>query len=126
MALDKQSAGLDITGAYINNLISEQSWYKENSNTIAVIGGFIATAIAYFGSLPIADDPKIQAAIFVIGFILTIFGVKMTPNGFSKSQVKKIANARADYLAEQPLVVPEDEDEGNVDQELAAYIQARE
>lgn len=123
MALDKQSAGLDITGAYINNLISEQSWYKENSNTIAVIGGFVATAIAYFGSLPIAADPKVQAVIFVVGFLLTIFGVKKTPNGFSKSQVKKIANAQADYLSSQPLVV---HDEGDVDQELAAYIQARE
>lgn len=105
MAINNNTALIDVTGAFINKKFQEQSWFKENSNFITSLGGFVATVVAWASTQPFAVDPRVQAAILLVGFILTTLGVKVTPNGISKSQMKKISQANADYVDSQPLVV---------------------
>ncbi|WP_339016788.1 hypothetical protein R3O64_09635 [Corynebacterium hesseae] len=105
MAIDNNSALLDATGAFINQRFQEQSWFKENSNFITSAGGFLATLVAWAATQPFADDARVQVAILLVGFVLTTLGVKVTPNGISKSQMKKFSQANADYVDSQPLVV---------------------
>lgn len=106
MAYDKDNALLDVTGAYINRKFNEQSWYQENANTITTIVGFLATVLAWAAAQPFALDPRWEIGITLAGFLLTVFGVKNTRNGFSKSQVAKIGQAQADFVDTQKLVVP--------------------
>ena len=105
MAYDKDNALLDVTGAYINRKFNEQKWYQENSNTVTTVVGFLATVLAWVATQPFALDPRWEIGITFAGFVLTIFGVKKTRNGFSKSQIAKVGQAQADFVDSQPLVV---------------------
>lgn len=105
MAIDKSNSLLDITGKYINRRFQEQSWFQRNANTITTAGGFVATVLAWLVSQPFASDPRVQFAVLIVGFLLTVFGVKKTPNGISASQVKKFNAERARVIGETPLVV---------------------
>lgn len=105
MAYDKENALLDVTGAYINRKFNEQAWYQENSNTVTTVVGFLATVLAWVAAQPFALDPRWEIGITFAGFILTIFGVKKTRNGFSKSQIAKVGRAQSDFVDSQPLVV---------------------
>lgn len=105
MALDTNSAALDVTGAYIHSQFAKQSWYKENANFITTLGGLLATVVAWAASQPFADAAWIQVLILVAGFVLTTLGVKVTPNGISKSQIRKVSNAQAAHVDSTPLVV---------------------
>ncbi|MDU3076419.1 MAG: hypothetical protein E7B29_08905 [Mixta calida] len=99
---------VDGLARYLNDEINKQPWYKRNANTITAVGGFIATLIAALATTPFAADPRFQLAVFVVGFILTIFGVKVTPNGFSRSQQSKIAAAHAAAIDSVPLAPEND------------------
>lgn len=105
MAYDKDNALLDVTGAYINRKFNEQKWYQENSNTVTTVVGFLATVLAWVAAQPFALDPRWEVGITLAGFVLTIFGVKKTRNGFSKSQIAKVGRAQADFVDSQNLVV---------------------
>lgn len=115
MALDSNNALLDATGAFINKKFQEQSWFKENSNFITSAGGFLATLVAWAATQPFAEDARVQMAILLVGFILTTLGVKVTPNGISKSQMKKFNSVSAGYVDSQHLVVDEPEQEKPVE-----------
>ena len=116
---------VDGLARYLNDEINKQPWYKRNANTITAIGGFIATLIAALASTPFGADPRFQLAIFVVGFILTIFGVKVTPNGFSRSQQAKIAAAHAaaiDAVPFHPVTeAPKEPEKVSLEDEIANY-----
>ena len=109
----------DIAASYINSRFAEQKWYQENANFITSAAGLVATILAWLVTQPIAEDPKVQMGILVAGFICTTLGVKVTKNGFSKSQVAKVNNVVAQNIDATPLipvspepdieVVPEDD-----------------
>lgn len=109
----------DIAASYINTRFAEQKWYQENANFITSAAGLVATILAWLVTQPIAEDPKVQMGILVAGFICTTLGVKVTKNGFSKSQIAKVNNAVAQNIDATPLipvspepdieVVPEDD-----------------
>lgn len=133
MAYDKANELLDVTGAYINRKFNEQKWYQENSNTVTTFVGFLATVLAWAAAQPFALDPRWEIGITFAGFVLTIFGVKTTRNGFSKSQIAKVSQAQADFVDSQNLVVategrhraPEDPAD-TLAYEVAAYNATRE
>lgn len=70
--MDKSNSLLDITGNYINRKFQEQSWFQRNANTITTAGGFVATVLAWLVSQPFASDPRIQFAVLIVGFLLTV------------------------------------------------------
>lgn len=105
MAINNESALLDVTGAFINKKFQEQSWFRENSNFITSAGGFLATLVAWAAAQPFAADARVQVIILLVGFVLTTLGIKVTPNGISKSQMRKFSQANAEYVDSQPLVV---------------------
>lgn len=128
MALDSNNALLDATGAFINKRFQEQSWFKENSNFITSAGGFLATLVAWAAAQPFAADARVQVVILLVGFVLTTLGVKVTPNGISKSQMQKIGQAAAYHIDATPLAVlepkqsePEDDAE-NAPDDLEAMV----
>ena len=102
----------DIAASYINSRFAEQKWYQENANFITSAAGLVATILAWLVTQPIAEDPKAQMGILVAGFICTTLGVKVTRNGFSKSQVAKVNNVVAQNIDATPLIpVVEEPDE---------------
>lgn len=127
MAVSNNAALIDVTGAFINKKFQEQSWFKENSNFITSVGGLLATLVAWAASQPFAVDARVQAVILLVGFVLTTLGVKVTPNGISKSQMKKFSQASAEYVDSQPLVVeqPTHQDDGpeNASDVLSAMVE---
>lgn len=121
----------DIAASYINSRFAEQKWYQENANFITSAAGLVATILAWLVTQPIAEDPKVQMGILVAGFICTTLGVKVTKNGFSKSQIAKVNNAVAQNIDATPLIpVVEDpyeeeqfvEDDGTAE-ELALQVE---
>lgn len=106
MALDAENKLVDLTGEYIHRRVAEQSWFQKNANTVATAGGFVATLLAWVVSQPFAADPRVQTAVLIVGFLLTVFGVKKTPNGWSQSQLEKVRNHRAKVIGETKLAVP--------------------
>ena len=94
----------DIAASYINSRFAEQKWYQENANFITSAAGLVATILAWLVTQPIAEDPKVQMGILVAGFICTTLGVKVTKNGFSKSQVAKVNNVVAQNIDATPLI----------------------
>ncbi|MDK8478920.1 hypothetical protein QP927_08585 [Corynebacterium pseudodiphtheriticum] len=106
MALDAENKLVDLTGEYIHQRVVEQSWFQKNANTVATAGGFVATVLAWVVSQPFAADPRVQTAVLVVGFLLTVLGVKKTPNGWSESQLEKVQNHRAKVIGETKLAVP--------------------
>lgn len=118
MALNRENALLDIAGAYFHKLYQEQSWAQRHSNTVTTIVGALVTLSAYFGSMPFAEDPRVQAVIAVVGFIGTVVGVSKTKNGISKSIMDKVAAAQVEHVATTPLIP---RTENNLDAEVVAY-----
>lgn len=103
MALNQENQLLDITGEFIYRRLREQPWYKANANTVTTVGGFVATVVAWAASQPFAASPGVQVGILIVGFLLTVFGVKQTKNGFSASQVAAINDERARVISELQL-----------------------
>lgn len=103
MALNQENQLLDITGQFIYRQLREQPWYKANANTVTTVGGFVATVVAWAASQPFAASPGVQVGILIAGFLLTVFGVKQTKNGFSASQVAAIDNERARVISNLQL-----------------------
>lgn len=106
MALDTENRLVDLTGEYIHRRVAEQSWFQKNANTVATAGGFVATVLAWIVSQPFAADPRVQTAVLVVGFLLTVLGVKKTPNGWSQSQLEKVKTHRAKVIGETRLAAP--------------------
>lgn len=107
----------DIAASYINSRFAEQKWYQENANFITSAAGLVATILAWLVTQPIAEDPKVQMGILVAGFICTTLGVKVTKNGFSKSQVAKVNNVVAQNIDATPLIPVSPEPDFEVDPE---------
>lgn len=107
----------DIAASYINSRFAEQKWYQENANFITSAAGLVATVLAWLVTQPIAEDPKVQMGILVVGFICTTLGVKVTRNGFSKSQVAKVNNVVAQNIDATPLIPVSPEPDIEVDPE---------
>lgn len=118
----------DIAASYINTRFAEQKWYQENANFITSAAGLVATVLAWLVTQPIAEDPKVQMGILVAGFICTTLGVKVTKNGFSKSQIAKVNNAVAQNVDATPLipvVTEPDEEEPEDEEDAAAALAAQ-
>lgn len=118
----------DIAASYINSRFAEQKWYQENANFITSAAGLVATVLAWLVTQPIAEDPKVQMGILVAGFICTTLGVKVTKNGFSKSQVAKVNNVVAQNIDATPLipvVTEPDEEETDAEEDAAAALAAQ-
>ena len=118
----------DIAASYINTRFAEQKWYQENANFITSAAGLVATILAWLVTQPIAEDPKVQMGILVAGFICTTLGVKVTKNGFSKSQIAKVNNAVAQNVDATPLipvVTEPDEEEPDDEEDAAAALAAQ-
>lgn len=118
----------DIAASYINTRFAEQKWYQENANFITSAAGLVATILAWLVTQPIAEDPKVQMGILVAGFICTTLGVKVTKNGFSKSQIAKVNNAVAQNIDATPLipvVTEPDEEEPDDEEDAAAALAAQ-
>lgn len=118
----------DIAASYINSRFAEQKWYQENANFITSAAGLVATVLAWLVTQPIAEDPKVQMGILVVGFICTTLGVKVTKNGFSKSQVAKVNNVVAQNIDATPLipvVTEPDEEEPDDEEDAAAALAAQ-
>ena len=118
----------DIAASYINSRFAEQKWYQENANFITSAAGLVATILAWLVTQPIAEDPKVQMGILVAGFICTTLGVKVTKNGFSKSQVAKVNNVVAQNIDATPLipvVTEPDEEETDAEEDAAAALAAQ-
>lgn len=107
----------DIAASYINSRFAEQKWYQENANFITSAAGLVATILAWLVTQPIAEDPKVQMGILVAGFICTTLGVKVTKNGFSKSQIAKVNNVVAQNIDATPLIPVSPEPDIEVDPE---------
>lgn len=94
-------------GAALNNLVERQSWYQERANLVTTVVGFLATVAAWAATQPFATEPWVQTFILVVGFLATAAGVSVTPNGFTKSQMKKINREQADLIGSTSLVSTE-------------------
>lgn len=120
----------DIAASYINSRFAEQKWYQENANFITSAAGLVATVLAWLVTQPIAEDPKVQMGILVVGFICTTLGVKVTKNGFSKSQIAKVNNAVAQNIDATPLIPvvtePDEEEPAQEDEAEALALQVEE
>lgn len=81
---------VDFLADFLNSELEKQSWFRANANTITSAVGFIATLLAWVGTQPFATDERVQFGILIVGFLLTVFGVKHTRNGWSASQINKI------------------------------------
>lgn len=119
--IDSRNILIDSTGHILNTYLQQQKWYQENSNFITSAAGLLATVLAWAVAQPFAESASAQVLIFVAGFILTTVGVKFTPNGFSKSQVRKIEQARAGLIDETPLIA-KDSEPSDLDAEVQEYI----
>lgn len=106
---------------------SEQSWFRRNANFVTTVGGFVATVLAWAASQPFADNPSVQTAILLIGFILTCLGVRVTPNGWSNSQLAKIAAIGPSVATDVPLLknVPSTVDFDEVKQKVLADFKGK-
>nr|DAR52574.1 MAG TPA: hypothetical protein [Caudoviricetes sp.] len=91
---------VDFLADFLNQEIEKQSWFRANSNTITSAVGFVSTLLVWLGTQPFATDERVQAGIFIVGFLLTVFGVKHTKNGWSASQINKINEYGAELRAE--------------------------
>ncbi|WP_157108909.1 hypothetical protein [Corynebacterium aquilae] len=92
---------LDVTGQWIHEQVEKQPWYKANANTVTTAVGFIATLVAWLASQEwAANDQRVQAAVWVVGFVCTIAGVRATPNGWSATQVAQVQAARAQFITD--------------------------
>lgn len=120
MAINRENALLDITGTAIHNRVKEQGWFKENANFVTSAAGFLVTVAAWAATQSFAEDPRVQFGILILGFLGTVFGVKKTRNGFSKSQLQKIRNDQAAIIGSTPLVQPD------LDAEVEAFNAHRE
>lgn len=114
----------DIAASYINSRFAEQKWYQENSNFITSAAGFVATVLAWLVTQPIAENPKVQMGVLVAGFICTTLGVRVTRNGFSKSQVAKVNNVVSQHVDDTDLI-PVDADEPDEEEDAAAALVAQ-
>lgn len=79
-----------LAASRLEQLIKDQKWYQKNANTFTTIIGFITTVMTWAASQPFGADPRVENAILILGFILTVFGVRQTKNGWSQSQVDKL------------------------------------
>ncbi|PRQ11706.1 hypothetical protein C1Y63_04675 [Corynebacterium sp. 13CS0277] len=90
---------LDFTGEYIYQQVKTQPWYRAHANTVTTIAGFLVTSVAWLASQEWAqNDTRIQTAVWAVGFLATIVGVRRTPNGWSASQLAKVNEARAGFI----------------------------
>ena len=104
MAVDGQAS---VTGAALRNLVEKQSWFREHSNFVTTLVGFLVTVAAWAATQPFASEPWVQSLIVLVGFAGTAAGVSVTPNGFSTSQLRKIDEEKAEIIGSTKLVVPE-------------------
>lgn len=111
---------IDTAGAYIRKKAMEQSWFKKNANTVTAVLGLLATLLTWLASQPFAASENWQKVILIAGFVLTILGVKKTPNGWSDSQIQKLADAEAHFIDKTPLI-PWDKSESNLKGQIKAY-----
>lgn len=107
MAISANDALIDAAGAYIRKRALAQPWYRRNANTVTTVLGFFATLLTWAASQPFATHETVSTVILIVGFILTIFGVQKTPNGWSVSQIKELNDAEAYFVDNTPLRVVE-------------------
>lgn len=111
---------IDTAGAYIRKKAMGQSWFKKNANTVTAVLGLLATLLTWLASQPFAASENWQQVILIAGFVLTTLGVKKTPNGWSDSQIQKLADAEAHLVDNTPLI-PWNESESSLKGQVKAY-----
>ena len=88
MAYNKQT--LNSVNQIANALYEEQSYFREKSNTVVTIIGFILTALlsglTYLVEAGTSTVPSwVPTLIPFLGMLLTTLGVSQTKNGWTKS-----------------------------------------
>lgn len=97
------SVVIDLVANKIAAEASKQKWYQKNANFVTTLGGLVATILVWVGTQPFADDPRVQTAVVIAGFVLTCLGVRVTPNGWSDSQLRKIGEFGQSVPTDVPM-----------------------
>ena len=101
MAYNKQT--LNSVNQIANALYEEQSYFREKSNTVVTIIGFILTALlsglTYLVEAGTSTVPSwVPTLIPFLGMLLTTLGVSQTKNGWTKSNLESLDNAIIDKI----------------------------
>lgn len=114
-------------GAALNNIVRDQSWFQERAKLVTSGVGFLATVAAWAATQPFATHPGVQMFILVAGFLATVVGVGVTPNGFTKSQLEKVNREQGRIIGStklaDPDLVPAADDGEDLDSLVAEYNQ---
>lgn len=98
MAQAQYPGDLEFIGYLIQNKLNEQSGTKKISNTITSLVGALVSIAAVVVAMPIQLPNWAYIVIVTVTTLATTLGVKLTPNGFSDSQVKKLNEWKAEYI----------------------------
>ena len=101
------SSDTSAAGAALNNIVRDQSWFQEHANLVTTGVGFLATVAAWAATQPFATHPGVQMFILIVGFLGTVAGVGVTPNGFTKSQLEKVNREQGRIVGSTKLADPE-------------------
>ena len=114
MAISPLHEQVDITGALLAKKVQEQKWYQANANTVTSGVGFLVTTAAWVATQPFGTEPAVQFGVLIVGFLATVFGVKFTKNGVSKSQTETLNAERAELIGDTPLIPDKAENNGTL------------
>lgn len=96
MAYTHQS--MNAVNQIAGNLYDKQSIFREKSNTVVTVIGFVLTAlisgITYLVESGVSGVPQwLPSLVPFLGMLLTTLGVSKTKNGWTKSNLAQLDNA---------------------------------
>lgn len=98
MASTGYSGDLEFIGYLINKKAEEQPKTKKLANTVTAALGSLVSIAAMVLTLPIQIPDWGYIIIVAITTLGTTFGVSVTKNGFSPSQIEKLKKWQAEYI----------------------------
>ena len=75
--------------------IRRQSFFQRNANTIVAGIGAVTALLSFLVTLPLPIDDKYTGLVPSVVAFLTVFAVKLTPNGVQPSTADKLENTIA-------------------------------
>ncbi|PZT99498.1 MAG: hypothetical protein DI630_16915 [Gordonia sp. (in: high G+C Gram-positive bacteria)] len=81
--------GFDIT-QILRDKLAEQPLYKKYSNTLTTVGGLTVGVIWLLVSSGIDVPDSVTQGGLVLTSLLTVIGVRLTPNGVTEKQIAEI------------------------------------
>ena len=115
MASTGYGGGLEFLGYLINETLQEQDKTKRFANTITTALGSLVSIAAMVLTLPIQIPDWGYIIIVAITTLGTTFGVSVTKNGFSPSQIEKLKKWQAEYI-DAHHHLPADTEEAVIDE----------